>query len=210
MLRDKRQRDTRLYHAGDYLAAAAAWALFFVYRKRLGDAAEPWAESLADDNFWIGMAVLPVAWLLLYSLFGRYRDIYRLSRLSTFFRTLALSVTGVILVFFALILDDIVTDYRTYYRSFGYLLLLHFGITVTLRMAILTWASRRLKAGTVGFATLIIGGGERALELHGDLAGRPKEPRVRTAGLHRHPGQPRAADGLPPAARGHRRPARRS
>lgn len=174
MLKDTRQRDTRLYHAGDYLAAASSWALFFVYRKRLGEASAPWAASVEDPNFWIGIAVVPVAWLLLYSLFGRYRDIYRLSRLSTFFRTAALSAIGVILVFFALILDDIVTDYRTYYRSFAYLLSLHFGITVTVRMVILTWASRRLKAGEVGFVTLIIGGGERALELYGDLAGRPK------------------------------------
>ena len=174
MLREKRQRDTRLYHSGDYFAAALAWAIFFAYRKRLDNAPTPWAASLEDPNFWIGIAVVPVAWLLMYSLFGRYRDIYRLSRLSTFFRTAGLSVVGVTLVFFALILDDVVTDYRTYYRSFGYLLALHFGITVTLRMLVLTWASRRLKAGTVGFVTLLIGGGERALELHGDLAGRPK------------------------------------
>lgn len=174
MLRDRRRRDTRLYHLGDYLAAAIAWALFFVYRKRLGATPAPWSASFEDPNFWIGIAVLPIAWLLLYSLFGRYRDIYRLSRLSTFFRTAALSTVGVILVFFALILDDIVTDYRTYYRSFGYLLGLHFALTVTHRMVTLTWASRRLKAGEIGFVTLLIGGGERALELYGDLIGRPK------------------------------------
>ena len=174
MLKAKRRRDTRLYHVGDFLAAALAWALFFVYRKRLETADDPWAAALADDNFWLGVAIVPLAWLLLYALVDRYGDIYRLSRLSTFFRTAILSVAGVTVVFFTLILDDIVTDYRTYYRSYACLLGLHFGLTVLSRMIILTWGSRRLKAGKVGYVTLLIGGNERALELHGDITGRPK------------------------------------
>ncbi len=174
MLRQKRQRDTRLYHTADYLAAALAWALFFADRKRESYAVDPWRESFADLNFWAGVVLIPMAWLLLYSLFDRYRDIYRLSRLSTFFRTALLSVLGVTLVFFALILDDIVTDYKTYYRAYFLLLGLHFGLTVVLRMWILTWASRRLKSGEVGYATLIVGGNERAVELYGDISGRPK------------------------------------
>ncbi len=173
-LKQKRQRDTWLYQSGDYLAAALAWALFFADRKRELYSSEPWLDSLADLNFWGGVVLIPLAWLLLYSLFDRYRDIYRLSRLSTFFRTLLLSVLGVTLVFFALILDDIVNDYRTYYRSYLLLLLLHFGLSVTLRMLILTWASRRLKAGRVGYATLIVGGNARALEMYRDISGRPK------------------------------------
>ena len=174
MLRDKRRRDTWVYYLGDLAAAAAAWALFFVYRKRLEAPGTSWGESLADDNFWVGVGLLPLAWLLLYSLFDRYGDIYRLSRLSTFFRTGLLAGLGVTVVFFALILDDIVTDYRTYYRSYAVLLALHFGLTASLRMVTLTWASRRLKAGEVGYVTLLIGGGARALELHGDVTGRPK------------------------------------
>ena len=174
MLKDKRQRDTWLYKLGDLIAAAVAWALFFVYRKRLTAPDSAWTDSVADDNFWLGVVIVPLAWLLFYGLFDRYRDIYRLSRLSTFFRTALLSLLGVTVVFFTLILDDIVTDYRTYYRSFAYLLGLHFGLTALWRMAILTWASRRLKAGAVGYVTLLIGGNERALELHGDIVGRPK------------------------------------
>ncbi len=174
MLKQRRQRDTWLYHTGDYLAAALSWAVFFADRKREVYSASPWADSLSDVNFWAGVFLIPLAWLLLYSLFDRYRDIYRLSRLSTFFRTALLSILGVTLVFFALILDDIVNDYKTYYRAYFVLLFLHFGFTVVLRMLVLTWASRRLKSGKIGYVTLIVGGNERALELYGDISGRPK------------------------------------
>ena len=34
-MKQRRRRDTRLYYLGDYLAAAGAWALFFVYRQGL-------------------------------------------------------------------------------------------------------------------------------------------------------------------------------
>lgn len=174
MLKDRRLRDTRFYQLGDFLAAAAAWALFFAYRKHVAQVSAPWAESFQDSNFWIGVLVVPLAWVLLYSLFDRYLDIYRLSRLATFFRTALLTLLGVTMVFFALILDDVVYGYTTYYRSFLVLLGLHFGLTILVRMAVLTWASRRLKAGLVGYTTLVIGGNERALELYHDISSRRK------------------------------------
>ena len=174
MLRDRRQRDTRLYRLGDFVAAAAAWALFFVYRKRLEGGEVPMSEVLADPNLLAGVVLVPTAWLLFYALFDRYRDIYRLSRLSALVRTLVLSVFGVTILFFVLILDDIVTQYTSYYRSYAVLFALHFGLTATVRMVILTWASRRLKAGIVGYNTLIVGGGRSALDLYADISGRSK------------------------------------
>ena len=174
MLRDRRRRDTRLYKLGDFLAAALAWACFFVYRKSFEAEDLSWSQSLADPNLIVGILLVPTAWLLFYSLFDKYSDIYRLSRLSALIRTFVLSVLGVVILFFTLILDDVVTEYTSYYRSFATLLGLHFVITATVRMSILTWASKRLKAGLVGYNTLLIGGNERALELYQDISGRSK------------------------------------
>ena len=178
VMQDRRRRDTRLYYLGDYLAAAAAWALFFGYRRGVeaelagGEATRVLAQ--ADPKLWIGLGLVPVAWLSLYGLLDTYRDVYRLSRLATITRTLWLTAIGVTVLFFTLILDDFVTDYTTYYRSFAVLYGLHAGLTLLSRMVILTWASRRLKAGLVGFNTLVIGGNERALELYRDITGRDK------------------------------------
>lgn len=107
--------------------------------------------------------------MLFYALFDQYIDIYRLSRLRTLVHTFLLSLTGCLILFFALLLDDQVADYKTYYNSFFTLLGLQYGLTILQRMVQLTRASRRLKSGHVSFNTLLIGGNEKAVELYKEL-----------------------------------------
>ena len=169
----RRLADTFIYKVADFLMAMTAWACFFFYRKRLEDQPLGW-EELYDPNFWYGILIIPTGWVLFYSIFDQYKDIYRLSRLATLTRTMFLSFFGVIFLFFTLILDDFVTNYRTYYTSFFALFLLHFFFTATMRMVLLTRASRRLKAGLVTYNTLIIGGNQNALDLYREITGRKK------------------------------------
>ena len=150
-----------------------AWALFFVYRKSLESGAID-KDIFHDPNFFLGIFIIPTGWVLLYSIFDHYVDIYRLSRLTTLTRTFFLTFFGVIFLFFTLILDDVVRDYQTYYRSFLALFGLHFLLTATVRMIILTRASRRLKSGLVTFNTLLVGGDQNALDLYLDIKGRKK------------------------------------
>lgn len=129
---------------------------------------------LQDQNFWYGIILIPIGWILLYNIFDKYHDIYRLSRLATLTRTFFLTFLGVVFLFFTLILDDFVRDYTTYYTSFFTLFALHFTFTATVRMILLTRASRRLKAGLIAYNTIIIGGNENAVELYKDISGRKK------------------------------------
>ncbi|MCC6414197.1 MAG: sugar transferase [Saprospiraceae bacterium] len=153
--------------------AMLAWALFFLFRKRL-EGVPLGVEIFQDPKLFLGILIIPTGWLLFYSIFDRYNDIYRLSRLATFTRTFFLTFIGVFFLFFALILDDVVRDYTTYYRSFLVLFGLHFGLTATMRMILLTRASRRLKAGKVAFNTIIIGGNQNALDLYHEIRGQKK------------------------------------
>ncbi len=153
--------------------ALLAWALFFLYRKTVEGV--PISASVFDDtNFYLGIFIIPLAWVLLYAIFDSYVDIYRLSRLTTLTRTFFLSFLGVVFLFFTLILDDVVVQYQTYYRSFLMLFGLHYLLTSTSRMILLTRASRRLKSGTVTFNTLLIGGNQNALDLFLEIKGRKK------------------------------------
>lgn len=162
-----------LYACSDFIAATLAWACFFLYRST--SEGRPLDKSiLEDNNFWYGLIVVPVGWLLFYWIFDKYGDIYRLSRFATLRRTFFLSFFGVLFIFFTLILDDFVRDRNTYYTSFFMLFLFHFSLTAISRMIILTWASRRLKAGKISYNTLIIGGDQTALELYQDIASRKK------------------------------------
>ena len=137
----KRQRrtDFLIYAFFDYITATLAWACFFLYRKRIENVALD-ASVLQDQNFWYGIILIPIGWILLYSIFDKYNDIYRLSRLATLTRTFFLTFLGVFFLFFTLILDDFVKDYTTYYNSFFTLFALHFFFTSTVRMIILTRA----------------------------------------------------------------------
>lgn len=153
--------------------AMIAWAVFFYFRKNMETSA-PLEALTADPNFYVGVLLIPTGWVFLYSLFDAYVDIYRQSRLATLGNTLLLSFIGVVFLFFTLILDDIVKEYQTYYKSFVTLFGLHFLLTATSRMILLTRASRRLKAGRITFNTLLIGANQNALDLYQDLAGRQK------------------------------------
>lgn len=150
-----------------------SWAIFFTIR-RIKEGGSLSLEIFQDPNFYSGALLIPFGWILFYALFDEYRDIYRLSRLTTFARTLLFTFFGVLFLFFTVILDDTVTSYRAYYRSFFVLLLLHFSLTVISRMILLTRASRRLKEGVVAFNTLIVGGGPLAEELYLDISNREK------------------------------------
>lgn len=169
-----RRLHTLVYKFADFFSAMLVWALFFSYRKVLVEQGSFPADVVADDNFWYGIVLIPLGWVAFYSVFDQYKDIYRLSRLSTLARTLFLSFFGAIFLFFAVLLDDVIISYHTYYTSFLTLFSLHFFITATVRMILLTKASKRLKAGKISFNTLIIGGSDNALELYQDLSTRKK------------------------------------
>ena len=164
----QRKRHTFFYGVADFFMAMLAWALFFLYRKHVEGAPIDGA-ILGDTNFTLGILIIPTGWVLLYSIFDHYVDIYRLSRLSTLTNTFFLSFLGITFLFFALILDDVVKNYHTYYQSFFVLLGLHFLLTATSRMILLTRASRKLKAGEISFNTLLVGGNQNALELYNDI-----------------------------------------
>jgi len=172
-VRRLRKWHTWQYRIADFLTAMVSWACFFIYRKHLEGM--PIDTSIFNDiNFFYGILIVPTGWSLFYSLFDKYDDIYRLSRMATLARTLFLSFFGVVFLFFALVLDDLVHDYRTYYSSFAVLFGLHTGLTIIVRMILLTRASRRLKAGLVTFRTLIVGGNQNALDLYQEITSREK------------------------------------
>ncbi len=149
--------------------AMLAWASFFMYRMWI-EGKSPSVLAFHDLNFYYGIFIIPTGWLLFYSLFDEYNDIYRLSRLATIVRTLFLTFFGVTFLFFTLILDDFVKDYTTYYTSFLVLFLLHFVLTCISRVLLITLAYKRLQKGIVSFPTLLIGGNQRAMELYQELS----------------------------------------
>ena len=173
---------TLVYKAADFLAAALAWSLFFFFRASLEG--QPVSVQLfRDANLWYGLALVPAGWLLVYSLFDQYRDIYRLSRTGTLARTFLLTLLGVTALFFTLLLDDKATDYTYYYIAFAALFAFQFLLTAASRTILLTLAHKRLQQGRIGFNTLVIGGNTSAVELYNNVSGKTQNPGYKFVGF---------------------------
>jgi exopolysaccharide biosynthesis polyprenyl glycosylphosphotransferase len=169
--RMNKQKQTAAYVFVDLLSAAAAWTLFYVYRKKYIEPLKFGYEIpiTFDQNFYLALIIIPIFWVLFYYLTGYYRNIYRKSRLKELGYTMTISTIGVIVIFFALILDDWVQDYKNYYRSFYMLLLMHFFATYLPRAILTNRTNHRLHNRKIGFNTLLIGSSDIALHLYQDL-----------------------------------------
>jgi len=159
------------YIISDFVAAMVAWALFYAYRKyfiesEIYGSVPDWE---LDTKFYLGITVLPVSWVLVYAFTGTYSNIFRKSRLKEFGQTLSISVIGVLIIFFALLLDDTIVSYKSYYSIFFALLGLHFGITATLRFILTSITGHKIKTRKIGFNTLLVGSNQKALKLYNEL-----------------------------------------
>jgi exopolysaccharide biosynthesis polyprenyl glycosylphosphotransferase len=155
----------------DVLSSMIAWSLFFIFRKTSIESGtfEDINAVFADNNFYYGLAIIPLFWLTLYYVQGYYQNIYRKSRLKDFFQTFLTCFLGVIVIFFALLLDDNVTTYKNYYLSFFILFSLHFVLTYLPRLIITTIKVHNVHNHKIYFPTIIVGDGEKALKIYNDL-----------------------------------------
>ncbi len=162
----KRQIYTFIFVITDFLGAAIAWVLFYYLRKNiLGEAEEP-----LNIRPFIGALVVGAYWVLLYTFFGFYIEIFRKSRIREFLVIAGLTVIGTIPIFFFLLLDDEgVNPHTDYYRTTGAYLMVHFGISVFLKMVLLTYTKRLIKKGRIWFNTIIVGANKNALEIYQEI-----------------------------------------
>lgn len=161
------------YVVADLISAMIAWACFYIYRK-VGIESALYGSHvpfIPDKNFYLGITILPIAWVAIYALVGTYNDIYRKSRLREFGMTLYVSMIGVLIIFFLILLDDAIVSYKSYYSIFFVLFMLHFGITASIRFLITTHTARKIKSRKIGFPTLIIGSSQRAVNLFSEYEG---------------------------------------
>lgn len=163
------------YAVFDFLASELVWMAFYVFRKKFLEPQKFGTEIPLefDANFYWGMVLIPVVWLSLYAMAGFYNDVFRRSRLRELVQSLLYTLIGSLLLFFVLMLDDAVADYTYYYQSFGFYFLFQFLCTYVPRALLTTQTSRAIQKGKIGFNTLIVGNGPKALDLAEDL-GREK------------------------------------
>nr|WP_294903742.1 sugar transferase [uncultured Lacibacter sp.] len=160
-----------LYVLADWLSATFAWGLFYLLRRVLLGEAPGIFNQPIDSTFYAGIFVIPVCWLVLYHLFGTYKNLYSKSRLQELTTTFFCCLLGCLILFFTLLLDDRISSHTYYYKESLLLFALQFGFTWLLRWIILTIIKRQFLAGYVKINTLIIGAKQSAIKLYKDIRG---------------------------------------
>lgn len=164
------------YLVSDLASAAIAWTLFFIFRKLYIEPQKFGYEIPVEfgERYFLGLLIIPLAWVFFYYSVGYYKDIYRKSRLLELGQTLLTSTIGVVVIFFVLILDDAISTYESYYHSFAALWVGHFVLTYTPRLLITSHTIRRLRRREIGFNTIIVGSNGRAIQIFEELESQPE------------------------------------
>jgi len=155
----------------DWFFAVLSWVVFYYVRKTSIEH----VEFTVSDAFYSGIFIVPVAWLLLYYLQGTYHDIKRLYRFKLFSLTFLATIIGTTFIFFTLLLDDSISGYKMYYKSFFFLFIIHFSLSIIPRLIFVTVLVKGIQSGKNSFRTLLVGGSEKAVELYNEMSILPKK-----------------------------------
>lgn len=156
------RKQTLKYILSDFIFSALAWLVFFFFRRANLDAIAPEPEVIFQPNvrLLLGVTIVPFFWLLIFQLSGYYKNVLRRSRFNEFSQTLLSVVFGSIILFFTLLLDDVVKGYSTYYLSLLSLFSIQFLFIYITRSIITTQIKKGISKGANAFRTLIVGNGK--------------------------------------------------
>ena len=154
----------------DWFSAIFAWGLFYYFRKTFIEQ----EEFNVNESFYLGLILIPIAWLFIYLLQGTYQDVRRLHRLKIINISFVGSVIGSFFIFFVFLLDDTINGYQQYYTSLLLLFTIHFTLTVVPRFIFVSFIVGRIHRREVGFKTLVIGGSEQAIGIVNEINDLPK------------------------------------
>lgn len=172
------KKQTLKYILCDLLAALLSWGALFTFRKLVLEPSSlslPFTPShflsllINDSNFWLGLCLIPLGWLALYTIQGTYRNVLRKARLKELLDTALATLIGSVVIFFLLLIDDNVGPSRNHYLSFLFLLGVHFVLTYSFRLFLTSQTVHRVHTRQIGFPTLLIGSGNKAYHTYLDI-----------------------------------------
>jgi len=159
------------YLISDFISASMAWGCFYAYRKMHIEQLK-FGYSIPvefETKFFLGLILIPIFWVVFYYASGYYKDVFRKSRLAELWFTLRTTFIGVLILFFGLLLDDVISDYSDYYSSFITLFIFHFTLTYIPRLVFTSEITKKIHKRQIGFNTLLIGGNEKAVEVFDEI-----------------------------------------
>ena len=164
------------YVTADFCSAFIAWTLFFIYRKYAVDhnIFSHLDSIFLDRKLYYGITIIPLFWLILYTLIGTYRKIYRKARLREFAQTTLITLIGATILFFTLILDDVIINQHPYLEFFFILFFFHLFFTASLRFILSSRAAYKIHHKIIGFNTILIGSNGNAVSIYEEIENQEK------------------------------------
>lgn len=162
-MRSGKKIPVALYAAVDFITASIAWFCFYALRTSLQQ--DKGAYPLSYQTMLYIFLLVPLGWLVLYTLAGTYNHLYKKSRFEEFTLTFVSTLFGTIILFLVFVFNDPAGRSSYFYTAFASLLLIHLTLTFTGRWIILNIVKRQLLSGKVFFNTLMAGSAENALRI---------------------------------------------
>ncbi|MDR1878630.1 MAG: sugar transferase [Bacteroidales bacterium] len=145
----------------DTFVSMLGWLCFFSYRKFTELSSMSMQETahliFNDPKFYIGIVGIPLCWIILFAIGGSYNQIWKKSRLKEILTVFQHVLFGSLILFFLIILDDVISSYLDYIRLFLVLFCIQFFFIVLVRIVHITSLQRRIRDGKIQFNTLIVG-----------------------------------------------------
>lgn len=151
-----------LYLFFDFISAGSSWILFNYFRKTFIEK----YDFEVNYKLIISTFFISLFWILLYSIFGNYRNVYKKYRLKEITQIISQTFIGIILIFFTFLLDDNINSYQDYYSLFVVLFLLHIIITFIPRIILTSRTVNQIHNKKIGFNTIVIGSSQKAKDTY--------------------------------------------
>ncbi len=149
------------YVLSDYICLNIGWfALSIIRYLFVPDdvaAGYPLSMHLTSAMVILGQITVPLMMLMIYWLSGYYNEVYFKSRLEEIVNTASVSFIGTLIIFFAVMINDIRPDRTLNYELIVILWGLLFVPVLIVRMIITNRTSRLIKSRKLYFNTLMIG-----------------------------------------------------
>lgn len=163
--------DTRLirrYVVWDLLSSFLAWQVFNVFRFQTFRSTvgfETLSGFLLQEKFIFLGVLVPIFWSFLYFLSGYYTEPRKKTNLGDFMNAAILTLIGVIILFFLIVINDYPQHPYLYYQIVGGYLLIHLVLTSLVRYFQTNKLLVNQSKGMYSVPVLIVGTGEKAVKL---------------------------------------------
>ena len=153
------------YFFSDFLSSAFSWLLFNYYRKTY---IENYPFEI-NHKLVVSTILISIFWILVYSAFGNYKNVYKKYRIKEITQTLSQCFIGIIFIFFTFLLDDKINSYQDYYSLISALIVLHVTLTFTPRILLTSKTVRSIHQKKIGFKTILIGSEKKSKDIFNEI-----------------------------------------